>query len=391
MFEIFKILRDLLRDYYLNLKETKKPVAYLSAMAPQEIFRAFDFEIFLPENHSAFIGTKRGGEFFIKRSIQEGFSPDICTYLLSDIGSHLEGKCSFEEYGFEKFPKPALFCYSTNQCYEIGEWFKFLSALYKVPVFSIPSIKNYDGEKEFLNFYEKNLINLVKNLENFTGKKLKEEKLKIALKNTKEASIYWESFLNLNRGAGFKSSFLDHLFLMAPMVLMRGEDKTVEFYKKLYEISKNEKNKEYKYRIWWEGMPVWGKLRYFKEKFETMGLAVVGSTYASSWVFKFKSMNSIKALREIYYKNLFITWSEERKLNWLIKKAEEFKIDGFIFMEARSCRANTNTYYGMPERIFKETGIPYLILSGDMVDMRHFSEPETNLKLEAFLETIKGK
>ncbi|MEJ5167366.1 MAG: 2-hydroxyacyl-CoA dehydratase family protein, partial [Thermoanaerobaculia bacterium] len=318
MIEIFNNLRDLLKNYYLNLKETKKPIAYLSAMAPQEIFRAFGFEVFLPENHSAHIGVKRKGEFFIKRAIQEGFSPDICSYLLSDIGSHLEGKISFEEYGLENFPLASLFCFSTNQCYEIGEWFKFLSSLYNVPFFSIPVVKNYNGEKDFLNFFERKILNLIKNIEEFRNEKLDFEKLNKNLKNTKEASIYWEKFLNLNKGKSFKSSFLDHLFLMAPMVLMRGEEKIVNFYKKLYEFSKDQKDRDYKYRFWWEGMPVWGKLRYFKEKFEKLEMAVVGSTYASSWVFNFESKNPVKAISEIYYKNLFITWSEEKKLKWLI-------------------------------------------------------------------------
>lgn len=391
MKEIFDLLKTILKNYYEALAKGNKPVSYLSAMAPQEVFRTFDFEVFLPENHAAYLGAKRKAEFFIKNSIQAGFSPDICSYLLTDIGANLQKICGFEEYGLKNFPQPSIFCYSTNQCYEIGEWFKFLGKLYNVPVLFIPSLKNYNGEKEFLNFYEKNILNLIKNLEDFTGKKLDIKKLKEFLKITKETSFYFNEILNLNKNNGFKFSFLDHLFLMSPMVLGRGKYETLEFYKKIYRLSEKEKDKEIKYRLWWEGMPVWGKLRYFKEKFEDLKIGIVGSTYASSWVFSFKSVNPVKALSEIYYKNLFITWSEEKKMDWLIKKKEEFKIDGFIFMEAKTCRANTNTYYGMPEKIYKKTGTPYLILSSDMVDLRHFSEAETNLKLEAFLETIEKR
>jgi len=390
MIEIFNLLKEFLKGYYLSFLEEKKPVAYLSAMAPQELFRSFGFNVFLPENHSAYLGAKRKTEFFIKRSIQEGFSPEICTYLLTDIGSHLEEKFGFEEYGLEKIPKPDILCYSTNQCYEIGEWFKFLGRLYNVPVLSIPAVKNYNGEKEFLNFFEKNLFNLIKELEKFKGESLNEDDLKSRLENTKNASLYWEKILNLNKN-GFKYSFQDHLFLMAPIVLARGDEKLFEFYKLLYEKSKDEKEKEFKYRLWWEGMPVWGKIRYFKERFESLKIGVVGSTYCSSWVFNYKSNNLIKAMAEIYYKNLFITFSEEKKIQWLKRKVEEFNIDGFIFLEAKTCRSNTNTYFGIPQIIYKETGIPSLILSGDMVDLRHFSEAETNLKIEAFLETIEKR
>lgn len=389
MIEIFDLLKSYLSKYYESFFKEKKPVAYLSAMAPQELFRAYGYNIFLPENHSAFLGSKRKAQQYIKRAIQEGFSPEICSYLLSDIGSHLERKCAFENYGLNDFPKPDIICYSTNQCYEIGEWFKFLGKLYKVPVLSIPAVKNFNDEKEFLDFYEKNLIETIKKIENIRGKKLKEAKLIDALEYTKMASKKWKAFLNLNLMNDYKYSFLDHLFLMAPMVLGRGRFDTYKFYEKLYQIGLKTKNKEYKYRIWWEGMPVWGKLKYFKERFEELKIAPVGSTYASSWIFSFKKIEPIKNLAKIYYEDLFIAWSEEKKKEWLKKKAKEFKIDGFIFMEAKTCWVNTNTHFGMASKIYKEIGVPSLILYGDMVDLSHFSEAETNLKLEAFLETIK--
>lgn len=391
MNEIFNLVKNYLGEYYESFLKEKKPIAYLSAMAPQELFRAFDFNIFLPENHSAFLGSRRKAQTYIKKAIQEGYSPEICSYLLSDIGSHLEKKCAFENYGLNEFPKPDIICYSTNQCYEIGEWFKFLGKLYKVPVLSIPAVKNFNNEKRFLDFYENSIISVIKKIENIKGEKLKEKKLIEALEYTKMASRKWKSFLNLNLNSNYKFSFLDHLFLMAPMVLGRGSFDTYKFYEKLYKFGLKTKNKEYKYRIWWEGMPVWGKLKYFKERFEELKIAPVGSTYASSWTFSFQKIEPIKNLAKIYYNDLFITWTEEKKKEWLEEKIKEFNLDGFIFMEAKTCRANTNTHFGMATKIYNETGIPSLILYGDMVDLNHFSEAETNLKLEAFLETIKKK
>lgn len=389
MIEIFNLLKSYLNKYYESFLKEKKPVAYLSAMSPHELFRAFGYNIFLPENHSAFLGSRRMAQPYIKRAIQEGFSPEICSYLLSDIGSHLEKKCAFENYRLKEFPKPEIICYSTNQCNEIGEWFKFLGKLYKVPVLSIPAVKNFNNEKMFLDFYENSIISVIKNIENIRGEKLNEAKLVENLKYTRMASKNWESFLNLNLNSNYKFSFLDHLFLMAPMVLGRGRFDTYKFYEKLYKFGLKTKNKEYKYRIWWEGMPVWSKLKYFKEKFEELEIALVGSTYASSWVFTFKGKKPIENLSKIYYKDLFITWAEEKKREWLKEKIKKFNLDGFIFMEAKTCRANTNTHFGMPSKIYNETGVPSLILYGDMVDLSLFSETETNLKLEAFLETIK--
>ena len=60
-----------------------------------------------------------------------------------------------------------------------------------------------------------------------------------------------------------------------------------------------------------------------------------------------------------------------------------------MYHDAKSCGTNTNTRYGMPERLKKKLGIPYLVINGDLNDLRCYSEEQTTTNIEAFVEQIE--
>ena len=45
----------------------------------------------------------------------------------------------------------------------------------------------------------------------------------------------------------------------------------------------------------------------------------------------------------------------------------------------------------MPQRLEKETGIPSLILNGDLNDLRCLSDEQTKTNIEAFIEQLEEK
>jgi benzoyl-CoA reductase/2-hydroxyglutaryl-CoA dehydratase subunit BcrC/BadD/HgdB len=70
---------------------------------------------------------------------------------------------------------------------------------------------------------------------------------------------------------------------------------------------------------------------------------------------------------------------------------EFFKVDGIIYHNARTCPNNSNSRYGMPQRLEKETGIPSLVIDGDLNDLRCLSDEQTNTNIEAFTERLGNK
>ena len=65
---------------------------------------------------------------------------------------------------------------------------------------------------------------------------------------------------------------------------------------------------------------------------------------------------------------------------------EEFKVDGIIFHESMTCPYVSNSGYGLPKRLQEKTGIPYLIINGDLNDMRLFSDEQARTSIETFIE-----
>jgi benzoyl-CoA reductase/2-hydroxyglutaryl-CoA dehydratase subunit BcrC/BadD/HgdB len=91
------------------------------------------------------------------------------------------------------------------------------------------------------------------------------------------------------------------------------------------------------------------------------------------------------------YTELFIVRSDEVKEEYIKRMFDFFKIDGIIYHNARTCPDNTNSEYGMPQRLTKETGIPHLVIDGDLNDLRCLSDEQTNTNIEAFIEQLEER
>jgi benzoyl-CoA reductase/2-hydroxyglutaryl-CoA dehydratase subunit BcrC/BadD/HgdB len=66
-----------------------------------------------------------------------------------------------------------------------------------------------------------------------------------------------------------------------------------------------------------------------------------------------------------------------------------FKIDGVIYHDAKTCPNNSNNRYGLPQRLEENTGIPSLVINGDLNDMRCVSDEQTKTNIEAFIEQLQ--
>ena len=100
-------------------------IAYCTSVGPAELLRALDFEVYFPENYGAMLGSSRMATDYIPLANARGYSPDICSYLTSDIGSYLKGEGPFQKMGFSGPPKADVLVYNTNQCRDVKDWFEF--------------------------------------------------------------------------------------------------------------------------------------------------------------------------------------------------------------------------------------------------------------------------
>ncbi len=137
-------------------------------------------------------------------------------------------------------------------------------------------------------------------------------------------------------------------------------------------------------------MPIWGRLRAHSELFARLGCAVVASTYCNSWIFNdFDPSDPWRSMARAY-SGIFIARSEGVKERYIREMLKRYSIDGIVFHDSKTCASNSNARYGMPQRIQEETGIPALVLDGDLNDLRLVSDEQLVTNIEAYVEQLGG-
>jgi benzoyl-CoA reductase/2-hydroxyglutaryl-CoA dehydratase subunit BcrC/BadD/HgdB len=117
-------MREVMAEYFGELDEASrtgsKKVAWCTSVGPAELLRSFGFLVYFPENHGALLGSSRMAADLIPAATAAGYSPEICSYLTSDVGSYLSNSTPLTRaFGMESVPKPDVLVYNTNQCRDV--------------------------------------------------------------------------------------------------------------------------------------------------------------------------------------------------------------------------------------------------------------------------------
>ncbi len=393
-----RLLREVMQNYFLNFRRAPK-VAWCTSVGPAELLRSFGFEIYFPENHGALLGTTRHAVDYIPAAVKSGYSGHICSYTTSDIGAWLSNETPLKShYGLEKIPKPDLIVYNTNQCREVEDWFTFFARQFNCPIAGInpPRYLDHVGKAE-VELVIKQFKKIIPACELASGNKFDIDKFREALKLSREATILWQEVLQTAKNSPSPITFFDGTIHMGPIVVLRGTQIAVDYYKTLLEELENHVRnqigclKEEDCRLFWDGMPIWGRLRMLSDLFLQNNTAVVASTYCNSWIFDdFDETNPFESTALAYTK-IFINRSEKAKMEFFKNWFPEYGIDGVIFHDSKTCFNNSNAKFGLPQRLTEETGLPTLVIEGDLCDTRFFSDGQSITKIETFLEQIEGQ
>ena len=399
-----KQMRQIMSDYFYELdaaaKSSDKKVAWCSSVGPAEILRSLGFYVYFPENHSAMLGATRMATDLIPYANAIGYSPDICSYLTSDVGAYLKKVTPLSRAyeGIESIPKPDVLVFNTNQCRDVQDWFGWFADEFNVPLIGVYT---HRGIKEVTEMHVPSIAQqmeeIIEPLEKISGNTYDMKELKRVLSLSRECSNLWKKVLDTAAAIPSPLTFFDGTIHMGPAVVLRGTQHAVDYYKLLFaELEERIKNHEgavdgERFRLYWEGMPIWGRLRDHSELFTSQKACMVASTYCNSWIFSaFNAADPFTSMAKAYTE-LFIVRSDEAKEKDIKEMIDFFKIDGIIFHDAKTCPNNSNNRYGMPQRLEEETDVPSLIINGDLNDLRCLSDEQTKTNIEAFIEQLEEK
>ncbi|HEY31992.1 MAG TPA: 2-hydroxyacyl-CoA dehydratase [Dehalococcoidia bacterium] len=394
-------VRAVMEQHFRELDEAAKTgnrkIAWCSSVGPAELAISMGFLVYFYENHGAMLGSTRTATDYIPVTNAVGYSPDICSYLTSDIGAYLRGETPLmRAYGIERVPKPDVLLYNTNQCREVYDWMSWYSRELKVPLYGVNTPRTQRQSREdVVESVAAQIEEMVPGLEEVAGRRFDIDEFREVVATSRECSQLWEECLDTAEAMPSPMTFFDDCIHMGPAVVMRGRKEANDYYKILLAELKERVEQGVaavegeRHRLYWEGMPIWGKLRMMSELFARLNSCILVSTYCNSWVFSaldpkdpFKSMARA-------YSSIFIGQDDNWKEDYIAEKVERFNVDGILYHDSKTCPNNTNSRYGMPDRLSERLGVPYLIIYGDLNDLRCFSEEQTITNVEAFIEQLE--
>jgi benzoyl-CoA reductase/2-hydroxyglutaryl-CoA dehydratase subunit BcrC/BadD/HgdB len=397
-------MKKIMADYFYELndamKEGSPKIAWCTSVGPAELLLSLGFLVYYPENHGAMLGATRTANNYIPVANAIGYSPDICSYLTSDVGAFIkkETPLSRAYEGIQEVPRPDVLVFNTNQCRDVQDWLTWYGRELDVPVVGISTFRNIGRvTDDVLRSIVQQTKDLIPPLEKISGNKFDIDKFRHVLALSKKCTELWKKVLETNTAIPAPMSFFDATIHMGPAVVLRGSETAVEYYEVLLkELEERIENKDgavedEKFRLYWEGMPIWGKLRDLSELFISLKSAVIASTYCNSWIFDAFNPDDPFTSMARAYTEIFIVRDENFKEKYIEDIVRRYKLDGILFHDAKTCPNNSNNRYGMPERLQQRLNIPTLTINGDLNDLRCYSEEQTKTNVEAFVEQLEAK
>jgi benzoyl-CoA reductase/2-hydroxyglutaryl-CoA dehydratase subunit BcrC/BadD/HgdB len=399
-----KQMKQIMEHHFRELDEAAKTksrkIAWCTSVGPAELLRGAGFLVYYPENHGAMLGSTRMATDLIPIANAMGYSPDICSYLTSDIGSYIKGESPIGKAypGLAGPPRPDVLVFNTNQCRDVQDWYNFYGREFGVPVIGVETHRGV-GEvtKAHVDSISVQMKELVPKLEENSGQKLDYDELRRVVGLSRQCTDLWKEVLRIASHVPSPLTFFDGTIQMGPAVVLRGEQQAVDYYKLLLAELKQRVEDgvaavdNERFRLYWEGMPVWGKLRELSTQFAELNTCVLASTYCSSWVFPALDPDDPFDSMARAYIELLIVRDENFKEQYFDNEIDQYKIDGMIFHDAKTCPNNSNNRYGMPERLSQRHNMPTLVIHGDLNDLRCYSEEQTRTNIEAFVEQLEEK
>ncbi|MGD9158560.1 MAG: 2-hydroxyacyl-CoA dehydratase family protein [Desulfobacteraceae bacterium] len=399
-FECQGLYNKVMANHFYELDEASKTgskkIAWCTSVGPAELLRGMGFLVYFPENHGAMLGATRTATDLIPYANAIGYSPDICSYLTADIGSYIQKKTPLTgAYKMESVPRPDVLVFNTNQCRDVQDWFAWYSRELDVPMMGIHTHRDIGDIKNFqVSDIARQTENLIPGIEEVSGEKFDMDRFKEAVELSRQTSVLWRACLEAASAIPSPWTFFDATIHMGPAVVARGTQEAVDYYEVLLKELKERIDNGVaaiegeKHRIYWDGMPIWGKLSALSKQFVELRTCIVASTYCNSWIFDQLDPNDPFESMGRAYIELFIVRDETYKEQYMRNCFEKYKFDGMIFHDAKTCPNNSNNRYGLPDRIGKELGIPQLTINGDLNDLRCYSEEQTVTNIEAFIEQL---
>jgi benzoyl-CoA reductase/2-hydroxyglutaryl-CoA dehydratase subunit BcrC/BadD/HgdB len=378
--------------------EAGKPICVASAGVPNEVMFAMDTYPVFPESLAAIsAGIGKAAPFF-DEARDKGYTNTVCSYTRCGLGISWKNECAFGP-----IPEPDLFMTDVSVCCLHVTWWAYLEDHFKKPTFymDIPATDKPD-EPEYIDYYEHQIHEMVKFIEANTKCRYDEQRMLDAVKYSDLAGHYWKQIMALRKNRPSPASFRNLAGQILPLVTFLGDKDASDFYEALLgryqddvKEGKTPCKEGEKYRLIWNGIPIWHHLQIINY-FEDKGANFVWEPYTNlSWGNKTKS-GRLDLARPFHtlaekYTNVLSNRPIEDRFAYYDQAIKDYDVDGLVMFSNRSCRPMSIGQRELVDLVKEKHDIPILIFEGDQADPEGFSWDDARTRIDGFIEVLEGR
>jgi len=399
--------RELMERWYRKLHEIyeqdKKEAVYIMISGnPVELIRAFDMEPVYPEINALQLAIRKQALPALLKAEEMGYSTDNCNYVKADVGMFFMN--SPTSLG-TRIPKPALILCNFVGCNTYIKWFEHLAEYTGAPLYmlDIPFMRYEKPTEDDINYVVNQLKEIIKILEDITGRKFDIDKLREIVKKARIMEELWAKVKNLAKAkpAPFDAYF-DSTTMMGPLYVYRGTDEGIKFFEEAIREFEEKIEKgigtvpEEKFRVVVEGPPPYPYFRVMRDLLARWGAVAVQSTYSTVggiWEFGFRhdEKDPLKAIALHMIEANLPNRNYLQRYEQIKRYVKEWDADALIIHGVKSCRLFSCGQGDMREFFIQDLGIPTLYIESDLEDPRYFSAAQMQNRIDAFFEALEHK
>jgi benzoyl-CoA reductase/2-hydroxyglutaryl-CoA dehydratase subunit BcrC/BadD/HgdB len=363
-------------------------LTWVTSGFPVEIPVAMDSGVSYPEQYGAIVGSQKVGPEVCGYAEDIGYSQELCSYARASIGS-VENPDSSP---MEGLPQPQALLAGNNICGTVLRWYDAISEQTGAPVFlfDTPPIEDEqpDHHKEYVR---SGLDRLVEFLGTTFNKTLTDERMQEVADLSSKALGLWTKSLEACKKSPSPLNCADRFLAMGPVVSMRGTELIIDFYQGLLdEVEMRLKEglgaiRDEKIRLLWDNIPPWHSIFKFFNGLAKRGVVFPADTYTHAWSGKIEGDDLFDSVVSIY-SNVYLNKGLDAKIDKMCKMIKDYNLDGFVMFSVRSCKRYSLGQLVSKEIVAERTGVPGVVIEGDMVDSRVFNEAQIQTRVDALLE-----
>ena len=384
------LLQQIMFQYMLEGHQAseEKRLAWVTSGFPVEIPVAMGVGVSYPEQYGAVVGSQKVGPEVCSYAEEIGYSQELCSYARASIGSVEKPNQS----PMDGLPVPQALLACNNICGTVLRWYDAVSEQTGAPVFLLDT-PPIDGEQpeHHKEYVRKGIDRLVDFLGTTFGTTLTEERMREVAVLSSRAIKLWTQSLAACKNRPSPLNCADRFLAMAPVVSMRGTDLIIDFYQVLLdEVNSRVKEgigaiRDEKIRLLWDNIPPWHSIFRFFNGLAKRGVVFPADTYTHAWSGAIEADDLYGSVVSIY-SNVYLNKGLEAKIDKMCQLIEDYDLDGFIMFSVRSCKRYSLGQLISKEIVSERTGVPGVVIEGDMVDSRVYNEAQIQTRVDALLE-----